>query len=387
MVSSFLHLQRYYIMKYFYKCFDEYYKEDEISKYTYEECMNWCNDKKTLKSTTTFCSLFHFPEDKTEEYVKMVNLLAFSNIHPYLFENNRIEELKEISSKMATVRKQFFYYCKYCSDTSLFTPFLVSKELVKECILQWTTLVEEWREMDKCLLVQDCIVQYVELMNLQEQLEENMEKSDNEKEKKLNIITKGRIKEEKMKCKKRIYSIDGKRGIYVMNEILKQIDRWEKNEKKLKEQIKTQMNKAFWDSIKDDIEKEKFVSCQLHIKELVKECGEIFNHNEELLDDLVEQIDFDFMKQRCETKTTDSRYWYSIFISILGFLKECDALQNERLYISKIEELYLWTEQMNFEQFKDIFFWIKARIYDIVERKKEFEKSSAYQNLKKERDV
>ena len=99
----------------------------------------------------------------------------------------------------------------------------------------------------------------------------------------------------------------------------------------------------------------------------------------------VEEIDFDFMEQRRKTRTTDARYWYSIFITFIGFLKDCDALHNEGIYLSKIDELYTWTGQMSFTQFKGIFFWIKYRIYDILDRKKTFEGTPNYEEWKKER--
>ena len=40
---------------------------------------------------------------------------------------------------------------------------------------------------------------------------------------------------------------------------------------------------------------------------------------------------------------------------------------------------------MSFTQFKGIFFWIKYRIYDILDRKKTFEGTPNYEEWKKER--
>ena len=71
----------------------------------------------------------------------------------------------------------------------------------------------------------------------------------------------------------------------------------------------------------------------------------------------------------------------------IAFLQECDAKQNIRIYESKIEELYLWTGQLTFERFKHMFFWIRNRIQDILERKKAYESLPEYEDLKKEKDL
>ena len=103
--------------------------------------------------------------------------------------------------------------------------------------------------------------------------------------------------------------------------------------------------------------------------------------------DTSNQLDFDFMKYRCENKTADAKFWYSTFFHFVQFLEECDAKQMAGMYKNKVEELYLWTDKMSFENFKHMFFWIKDRINDILKRKQEYEASISYQDFKKERDL
>ena len=385
MEESFLQFQKYYKQKYFKKTFNEYYNIDTISKLNYTEFMTWCNSSNTYNNAKQFCKSLGILEGNIKLYIKMINIFVFSYFHPILFKNDRLKELVKVSDKLTKTRSDFIKYCNNAITTNKYLSFLVYKQLAKECLVTWTSTVEEWREMDKCLLVQDCIINYVELMNLEEQLKENAKNEKTDSIIQLNKITSSRITEEKMKCKARVKSIDGERGLHIMNEILKHVTLWDKNEEVLRQQIKKHMNKAFWDNIREDIEKQEFESCQLNIKDLVKECVLLFENNMELLDNLVEEIDFDFMEQRRKTRTTDARYWYSIFITFIGFLKDCDALHNEVIYLSKIDELYTWTGQMSFTQFKGIFFWIKYRIYDILDRKKTFEGTPNYEEWKKER--
>ena len=388
MESSFLQYQRCFKIKYFRKIYNCYYDINNLKALKYDKFMRWCNSRDTNKKSKLLCKSLGISDIKLKSSVKMLNLLVFSNFHPILFENNRTKEIDELSKKMTTIRNCFFMECKKCTESDKkFYLFLIARQRAKEYLLEWERCVIEWREYDKCLLVQDCIVQYVELMNLEEQLQENENTDKNESKLELNRITQAQIKGEKLKCKQRIKCIDGERGVRIMNQIVKEITKWEKSEQKLREQIKTQMEKAFWDRIREDINTESFVMCQLHIKELVEECASLFHNNISLLDNLVEEIDFDFMKQRCSSKTTDARYWYSVFIPILGFLKDCDARENERIYLSKIDELYLWTDQLTFERFKHMFLWIKFHIKDICDRKNEFEQSSAYEEWKRERDL
>lgn len=388
MEANFLQLQRNFKMKYFRQIFNKYYDSDNLKKMSYDKFMSWCNSINTTKHAKLLCKSLEIGDNKLDSCVKMINLLVFSKFHPILFENDRTKEINELSKNMVIIRERFFKDCEKCMEPNRpFYSFLVVRERVKLCLFEWEKSVIEWREYDKCLLVQDCIVQYVELMNLEEQLQENEERDKNESTLELNKITREQIKQEKIKCKQRIVAIDGERGVRIMKQILEEISKWEKSEHKLREQIKTQMEKAFWDRIRDDIKTESFIVCQLHIKELVEDCATLFHSNVSLLDTLVEEIDFDFMKQRCLSKTTDARYWYSIFIPFLGFLKDCDARENERIYVSKIDELYMWTEQLTFERFKHMFLWIKYRIKDIHNRKLEFELSPDYKEWKRERNL
>lgn len=388
MEANFLQLQRYFKMKYFRNIFNKYYDLDKLNIMSYDKFMRWCSSRNTAKNATLLCKSLEISDIKLDSCVKMLNLIVFSKFYPNLFENSRTKEVDELSKNMIIIRDRFFNECEKCIETNRpFYSFLVVRERVKQCLLDWEKTVIEWREYDKCLLVQDCIVQYVELMNLEEQLQENEKTDKNESKLELNKVTREQIKQEKLKCKQRIVSIDGERGLRIMKKIIEEISKWEKSEQKLREQIKTQMEKAFWDRIRDDIKTESFVACQIHIKELVEDCSTLFHSNVSLLDSLVEEIDFDFMKQRCSSKTTDARYWYSIFIPFLGFLRDCDARENERLYVSKIDELYMWTEQLTFERFKHMFLWIKHRIKDIRDRKKEFELSPEYEEWKRERNL
>lgn len=388
MEVSFLQFQRNYKIKYFNKVYKDYFNESKLENKSYENFMKWCYTRETKKLSTTFCKALDISKANIKSMIKMVNLLVFSHFHPIIFENERTKEIKEISQELCELRNRFFDKCLHCSTLqNKYSLFKKEKERLREILINWEKKVKEWRDIDKCMLVQDCIVHYVELMNLEDQLKENEKTEKGDSVKELNKITNERIIIEKEKCKDRVEEIDGSRGLRVMKGVLEHISNWEKSEKKLQEQIKTQMNKAFWDRIREDIETEKFIVCQIHIKELVEDCATLFHSNVSLLDNLVDQIDFDFLKYRCENKSTDARFWYSIFIPFIAFLQECDAKQNTRIYESKIEELYLWTEQLTFERFKNIFFWIKNKIQDILDRKKEYETSSSYQDLKNERNL
>lgn len=388
MEVSFLQIQRNYKIKYFNKVFKDYFNESILKNKSYESFMKWCYTKETKRLSSIFCKALDISKANIKSMIKMINLLVFSRFHPIIFENKRTNEIEKISQELCEIRNRFFDKCLYCSMLqNKYSIFKKEKQRLREILINWEKKVKEWRDIDKCMLVQDCIVHYVELMNLEEQLKENEKSEKEDAKKKLNRITQDRIIIEKEKCKDRIEEIDGSRGLRVMKGVLDHISSWEKSEKNLQEQIKTQMNKAFWDRIREDIETEQFHLCQIHIKELVEDCATLFHSNVSLLDNLVDQIDFDFLKYRCENKSTDARFWYSIFIQFIAFLQECDAKQNIGIYESKIEELYLWTGQLTFDRFKHIFFWIKNRIQDILERKKEYESLPEYEDLKKEKDL
>lgn len=388
MEVSFLQFQRNYKINYFKNIFCSYFNQIELKDKTYEQFMKWCYAKQTKQCALIFCKAIGISKANIKLMIKMVNLMVFSKFHPIIFENKRTPEIEELSDKLCKLRIDFFNKCLYCCTLhNRFKTFKKEKDNIIKILIEWEQTVKKWKEIDKCMLVQDCIVHYVELINLEDQLKENMKSERTDAEKKLNKITRERIIIEKEKCKDRIEEIDGGRGIRVMKEVLNHISSWERSEKKLQEQIRIQMEKAFWSRIKNDIETETYDLCQLHIKELVEECAQIFCHNVSLLDRLVDQLDFDFMKYRCENKTADAKFWYSTFICFVQFLEECDAKQMYKIYENKIEELYLWTDMMSFNNFKDMFLWIKDRIQDILGRKQEFENSQAYQLLKREKSI
>ena len=386
MEVSFLQIQRNYKIRFFKKIFFSYFNEKELEDKNYEHFMKWCYTRQTKKNAGMFCKTLGISKANINVMIKMVNLMVFSKFHPVLFENKRTKEIEELSNKLCELRVKFFDKCLYCCLlTNRFSTFQKERKNIIRILSEWEQTIKKWKEIDKCMLVQDCIIHYVELMNLDEQLKENDKSEKTDKEKELNKITRERIIIEKEKCKDRVEEIDGGRGLRVMKEVLQHISNWEKSEKKLQEQIRTQMEEAFWNRIKKDIEMETYELCQLHIKELVEDCASLFNNNVSLLDRLVDQLDFEFMKYRCENKTADAKFWYSTFIHFVQFLEECDAKQMAGLYENKIEELYLWTDKMSFNDFKHMFLWIKDRIEDILERKREYETSDSYQDLKKER--
>ena len=388
MKVSFLLFQRNYKIKFFASLYNSHLNDKELSSKPYQEFMKWCYSKKAKQQAKIFCKIIGVSKVNMKSMIKMLNLLVFSRFHPILFENNRTKEIEKLSRKLCELRNMFFDKSLYCSMLhNKFRTFQKEKVILLQLLLDWNKCVKEWKEIDKYMLVQDCIVHYVELINLNEQLEENDKNDNTEKEKELNKLTRNRIIVEKRKCKDRIEEIDGIRGLRVMKGVLEHISNWERNEKKLQKQIKMQMEKAFWDCIRKDIESETFQLCQIHIKELIEECGSLFHNNVELLDKLVENVDLDFMKSRCASKTTDARYWYSIFIPFVQFLQECDARQNQQIYETKIDELYLWTGQLTFDRFHHMFSWIKYRVNDILERKRAFESTNAYIDWKRDRNL
>ena len=224
MEVSFLQFQRNYKIKYFNKIFKDYFDIKKLEGKSYEDFMKWCYDKETKKYSSIFCKALDISKANIKSMIKMINLLVFSYFHPIIFENKRTKEIETISRTLCELRNQFFDKCLHCSMLqNHYMIFKQEKENIRKLLIKWTQQVNNWKNIDKCMLVQDCIVHYLELMNLNDQLKENEKIERTEAEQKLNKIPRERIIIEKEKCKDRSEEIDGGRGLRIMKGILQNI--------------------------------------------------------------------------------------------------------------------------------------------------------------------
>ena len=382
MKESAILIQRLFRMKQCKLKFKEYFRMEHLRVMNYEDFMEWCSNENTKRSAYDFlCELFPLNNTHHKNYTKILNLLIFSYFHPILFGNKSSKEIMEISEELHNIRKTIMGQLLQITKKQTYNSFCLTKHIIRKTFMLWMNKIKEWKEIDKCLLVQECIVQYFELENLEEQLLEELEHDyGTPMTLELNKITRGRIVIEKTKCKEHIKKIDGERGLRVMNNILEETQKWENSKTMLMKQIKEQMEKAYWESIQQDIESNSFKLVKGLIKEVVDNFSQIYSRNRRIIHELYESIDFDFMEDRCKYQTADGIYWTNIFYTLLDFLERSDSKENIKDYSTKKKEVEAWdTKIVSYEKIKECFLWIRERQQDVLDRKQEIENSPLFQ--------
>jgi len=210
---------------------------------------------------TSFPDMINYsPETSSEDSVEY-NLLKFSN------------EIIKLLRKLST------------SNNSLYSRVLVVRFRYLYEVM--STLFFEFKKRDRLGLIEGLIVSYTEV----EQFAETLDKS-----KELDETTLEHIELEKKKIMKRLEQLD---GVKLFNEVR---ERKQKVIERITNNVKENMEKAYWDSIKSKMEgnpPDYTVIIPL-LKQIIIYIDSALEYNKKYVNEVIETIDLDFLKQKIE---------------------------------------------------------------------------------------
>lgn len=259
---------------------------------------------------------------------------------------------KNMSSKGASMRINFLVVLNIIKQTSVWNEFNKKKLAlrIKEFLNSYYEFIErfnDWKDLDKECLLYNLTKTYYELENDFKKIDFSEEK---ENSKELYDITKKNVESEKKKTINKVCLVDNKKGkekFDIYYKLLEDKDNFEiKKEEyldKLMESLKNNINKAYWDLMKEDLEKEppntiSFINNLKELKNLVVSC---VNKKVELRKDIDKVIDVELIDQMIKHKA----YQYNDLENIIQYVN--DLLwkfqapiedENTRIYEREIKE-------------------------------------------------
>jgi len=210
---------------------------------------------------TSFPDMINYsPETSSEDSVEY-NLLKFS------------KEIINILHKLST------------SSNSLYSRVLVMRFRYLYEVM--STLFFEFKKRDRLGLIEGLIVSYSEV----EQFAETLDKS-----KELDETTLEHIELEKKKIMKRLEQLD---GVKLFNEVR---ERKQRVIERITNNVKENMEKAYWDSIKSKMEANPpdYTVIIPLLKQIIIYIDSALEYNKKYVNEVIETIDLDFLNQKIE---------------------------------------------------------------------------------------
>ena len=210
---------------------------------------------------TSFPDMINYsPETSSEDSVEY-NLLKFS------------KEIINILHKLST------------SSNSLYSRVLVMRFRYLYEVM--STLFFEFKKRDRLGLIEGLIVSYSEVEQFAETLDKNKE---------LDETTLEHIELEKKKIMKRLEQLD---GVKLFNEVR---ERKQRVIERITNNVKENMEKAYWDSIKSKMETSPpdYTVIIPLLKQIIIYIDSALEYNKKYVNEVIETIDLDFLNQKIE---------------------------------------------------------------------------------------
>lgn len=210
---------------------------------------------------TSFPDMINYsPETSSEDSVEY-NLLKFS------------KEIIKLLRKLST------------SNNSLYSRVLVVRFRYLYEVM--STLFFEFKKRDRLGLIEGLIVSYSEVEQFAETLDKNKE---------LDETTLEHIEIEKKKIMKRLEQLD---GVKLFNEVR---ERKQRVIERITNNVKENMEKAYWDSIKSKMEANPpdYTVIIPLLKQIIIYIDSALEYNKKYVNEVIETIDLDFLKQKIE---------------------------------------------------------------------------------------
>ena len=228
-----------------------------------------------------------------------------------------------------------------------------------------STLFFEFKKRDRLGLIEGLIVSYSEVEQFAETLDKNKE---------LDETTLEHIEIEKKKIMRRLEQLD---GVKLFNEVR---ERKQRVIERLTNNVKENMEKAYWDSIKSKMEGDPpdYTVIIPLLKQIIIYIDSALEYNKKYVNEVIETIDIDFLKQKIEDGEVSKFDIHDIIEYILDTFIELEPRvrldDNKKLKIDKLNRLMSSSESELPKYlvyfFKDMFKRFENLVTETVEYRK-----------------
>lgn len=328
------------------------------------------------------------------------NIQVADNLLSSLLDNQDNKDGRFLLSLfMFTTFPEMINYNRETSEDSIeYNLFLYAKKLIRqlekivECennfyrdvlILRFNylytvtnTLFTEFKKRDRLGLIEGLIVSYSEVEKFEETLQEGKE---------LDSVTLQHIKLEKDKIIKRLRQLN---GVEMFNQVR---ERKELIIERINNTVKENMEKAYWDSIKNNIDASppNYHSIIPLLQQIIVYIDTILEYNKKYVEEVIETIDLEFLKQKIENGDINKFDIHDIIEYILDTFIELEPRirteSNKKFKVETLEKL-MSSHEKDFSSFIiDFFKSMFSKFENLVTESNEYKKMPLISDIIKQK--
>ena len=240
------------------------------------------------------------------------------------------------------------------------------------------TLFTEFKKRDRLGLIEGLIVSYSEVEKFEETLQEGNELDD---------VTIQHIKLEKNKIMRRLRKLN---GVEMFNQVR---ERKERIIEKINNTVKENMVKAYWDSIKNnlDIAPPNYLSIIPLLQQIIVYIDTVLEYNKKYVEEVIETIDLEFLKQKIENGDINKFDIHDIIDYILDTFKELEPRirteSNKKYKTDTLERLMSSTEKEFSTFIIDFFKTMFSKFENLVTESNEYKQMPLISDIIKQKRV
>lgn len=238
------------------------------------------------------------------------------------------------------------------------------------------TLFTEFKKRDRLGLIEGLIVSYSEVEKFEETLQEGKE---------LDSVTLQHIKIEKDKIMKRLRQLN---GVEMFNQVR---ERKELIIERINNTVKENMEKAYWDSIKNNIDASppNYHSIIPLLQQIIVYIDTILEYNKKYVEEVIETIDLEFLKQKIENGDINKFDIHDIIEYILDTFIELEPRirteSNKKFKVETLEKL-MSSHEKDFSTFIiDFFKSMFSKFENLVTESNEYKKMPLISDIIKQK--
>ena len=240
------------------------------------------------------------------------------------------------------------------------------------------TLFTEFKKRDRLGLIEGLIVSYSEVEKFEETLQEGNELDD---------VTIQHIKLEKNKIMRRLRKLN---GVEMFNQVR---ERKERIIEKINNTVKENMVKAYWDSIKNnlDIAPPNYLSIIPLLQQIIVYIDTVLEYNKKYVEEVIETIDLEFLKQKIENGDINKFDIHDIIDYILDTFIELEPRirteSNKKYKTDTLERLMSSTEKEFSTFIIDFFKTMFSKFENLVTESNEYKQMPLISDIIKQKRV
>tara|TARA_B100001027_G_scaffold187295_1_gene140006 strand:+ start:106 stop:1260 length:1155 start_codon:yes stop_codon:yes gene_type:complete len=238
------------------------------------------------------------------------------------------------------------------------------------------TLFTEFKKRDRLGLIEGLIVSYSEVEKFEETLQEGKE---------LDSVTLQHIKIEKDKIMKRLRQLN---GVEMFNQVR---ERKELIIERINNTVKENMEKAYWDSIKSNIDASppNYHSIVPLLQQIIVYIDTILEYNKKYVEEIIETIDLEFLKQKIENGDINKFDIHDIIEYILDTFIELEPRirteSNKKFKVETLERV-MSSHEKDFSTFIiDFFKSMFSKFENLVTESNEYKKMPLISDIIKQK--